>query len=392
MKKLILIVLVLILSGCSLNNGNNEIKKDEIDVSKYEKKYNSRSDLIELEDGILFDFSFVKKAMNYQSHYLLNYQDGIAKIMNSDDENGCNANNINKCTGSFESNFAYPFIFEDKFYYVNSQTDSDNGRRVEYLSRCDLDGTNRENVIDLKPLNDNDMFDYFRSYNMHRGKFYVVGGNFIHIYDLTLKNTNVIEYELSDIITGIYFYDDYAYVTTKKLFMDNELSQDLLKIDLDNGSSELIFEDRHIYFVDETNTLTSETNGDKVSIVLINHETKGQKVLFDEILIQTESSEVCEIKSVYFNVFKEGNAYIITKYEYTIDENEELFDDNGVMTIINMYDEQGMLLNEYTFDGEIVNMGVVDNQYYGIMNDKLYCLDLSDESSELVEILQEYEK
>ena len=174
--------------------------------------------------------------------------------------------------------------------------------------------------------------------------------------------------------------------------MDHFNTQDLFEIDLDTFLPELLYEDRPIYFVDETNILTTKTTGDKASVVLINHETKEQKVLFEEIIIQTESDDICSFISVAFKVFKDDSIYIITKHENTIDENYDLFDDNCVMTLINMYDKQGKSLNEYYFDGEISNIGVVDNQYYGIMDDKLYSLDLADETSALVEILGEYEK
>ena len=57
-KKLIFRVLFLILSGCSTNNDK---EKEEIDLSKYEMKYNTDSNIIKLEDVILFDFSCSKK-------------------------------------------------------------------------------------------------------------------------------------------------------------------------------------------------------------------------------------------------------------------------------------------------------------------------------------------
>ena len=390
MKKLIFIVLVLILSGCSTNN---EKEKAEIDLSKYEMKYNTDSSIIELEDGILFDFSSSKKKFNMFSHYLVKYQDGIATIVNNDDENGCNEDNLEKCTGSFiGGGFGYSFVFEDKLYYVNSQPIDINFRYSNYLSRCDLDGTNRENVLNLEFLKDMHDTDENISFNMHKGMFYITYKNMIRSYDLTSENLSEMDYEIDDRIQRIYFYDNYAYVITKEYNMDHLDTEDLFKIDLDTFVPELIYEDRHIYFVDETNILTTETNGDKVSVVLINHETKEQKVLFEEIIIQTESDDICSFISVAFKVFKDDSIYIITKHENTIDENYDLFDDNCVMTLINMYDKQGKSLNEYYFDGEISNIGVVDNQYYGIMDDKLYSLDLADETSALVEILGEYEK
>ncbi len=390
MKIYLVIILALLLTGCS--NVKDEINTEELnkDLLAYEMEYNTHlymdRKILATSEGPLFDIGL----NNTYNHYFMQYINGEATIMNSDPNNGCNFGKIEKCTSYFDGElFSDFFYLNDMIYYVDFQGDA------FYLSRCELDGTNRENIMkyDFENPSDNGVIATGIAYgsptfSIHQGVFYVTEMDKIYMYNLIDGETNIIECETDLNITKIYLYDDIAY-----LVIGDYDETRLLKVELNTYEQEVMYEDlqgNSIVFVDENNIIFFETIGNHIDVILQNHDTKEKVVLFDltiNDITVNDGEQIDWMVMPSINVLKEQDKYMLHVYDHNSENSTgSIFGPQG-LSFINVYDEQGKPLKQISFDGISFELGVIDGIYYITIDDKGYCLDLNSDSDELVEMI-----
>ena len=381
MKKIMVIVLSLLLMGCSGSGEGIENEKVNEDLNievfgegiKYNVLRNSFStmrSMVELDDGIILNLEHEDEATSKQGHYFMYYENGESTIMNSVPSNGCDFDNIEKCTSYFEyegglfDDFMY---YNNQIYYVNLQFDSSNDASKYYLSRCEIDGTNRERVIELDIMMTSGPAPTF---SLHKDKFYVTDKKKLYIYNLANDQNEIIEFEQIGTISKTFLYEDIAYIEADNYKYDDgtRVKNALIKMDLNTFEQEVMYENIPMYFFDETNFISVDKNGEEVKTYLQNHETGDKVILMDGYATYR---------------LKENGKYILGGTEPK----------SG--SFVRVFDEQGNLLKETMFEDGHTGHGVVDGKYYiTIKNRELgkhewFYLDINSESDELVQIIFE---
>ena len=373
MNKLLVIVIILMLTGCSNNKGIldenkinvEEVNKDEleneIEYNMLRNSFSSMRNIIQVEDGIMFSLQHKNEETCMQGSYFLYYENGESTLMNSVASNGCDFGSEDQCTSYYNSGFMEDFFyFNDKIYYIFVTHNNTNDSSETYLMRCDIDGTNKQNVVNLKIPEVGQRTT--PGYSIHKGKLYVTVDNKLAIYNLIDGEIKIIEYDKSSNVTAIYLYDDIAYVNVKNYKDENEkrLNEALIKIDLNTYDQEVMYENIPMYFVDETNFISVDKHDDEVKTYLQNHET-GEKVILTDSYVTYR--------------LKENGKYILGH-------------DDETGSFVRVFDEQGNLLKETLFEDGHTGMGVIDGKYYmrKSSTEDYYYLDLNSESDELVKL------
>ena len=117
-----------------------------------------------------------------------------------------------------------------------------------------------------------------------------------------------------------------------------------------------------MYFVDETNFISVDKNGEEVKTYLQNHET-GEKVILTDWYATYR--------------LKENGKYILGDY------------DPKRGSFIMIFDEQGNLLKETMFEDGHTGMGVIDGKYYLSLENGYHYFDINNESNEFVKVVFE---
>ena len=370
MRIFLFVILSSLLMGCSDDSSSSEgnLNKEIVNIEEFKQeiKYNELHNsfagmkgVVEAGDGAIFKIKYDDKTGS-SGHYFMYYDDGESTILNSSASNGCDIENIEKCTSYFPNIFFETFMYYDsQIYYVSEGLDTSNDSMRYYLSRCDIDGTNREKVLQIEIPEKEDRTS--PGYSLHKGKLYVTCDNKLYIYNLNDEKNKVIEYDKSSNVTAIYLYDDIAYVNVEnyKDDDDNRLKEALIKMDLNTYEQEIMYENVPIYFVDETNLISVDKNEDEVTTYLQNHET-GEKVIL------TDGYATYRLK--------ENGKYILGKYHPK----------NG--SFIMTFDEQGNLLKEVVFDDSYVGHAVIDGKFYLSLENGYHYFDINNESNEFVKL------
>ena len=370
MKIMFIIIMMLLLSGCSDDNKQktNQVNINELDneiqYNVFQTNWAYMKNLIQVEDGMIFIIDHDDNDTRVQGQYLMYYENGESTIINNDINNGCDFDNVEKCTSYFNGFKENYFYFDKDIYYVEERHLNNNENDNYVLCKSEIDGTNRQDVVQFEIPK---QASRIAGFSIHKGKLYATYDNNLVIYNLITNDIKIIEFGSASFVKKIYLYNDIAYVEIAQyLNNDGERIKDaIIKLDLITFELEVMYENVPLYFIDETNLISFDENEEEVNTYLQNHET-GEKVILTDGYVTYR--------------LKENGKYVLGHYDK---END--------MSSITVFDEQGNLLKETKFEDNHTAMGVIDGKYYMTkenFNKKntYYYLDLNSESDELVKL------
>ncbi|HLV49790.1 MAG TPA: hypothetical protein VKY25_02555 [Erysipelothrix sp.] len=202
MKKTMLCLLIVLMSGCSLgrqesddNVINDSIWGYDFNEDEYFGAFSSMKSMTISNSGIYYKMSVSDgEGLDHETGSLIGYLphgSDQATIVNANVSTSCSSNNPKGCTSYFKTGFRNLKFYNNKLYVTIEEFDDNSFTKSMVLVEMDLDGNNRKTVAVLAEKVPS-------SYNFtmlyHRGKIYYSFGESAQIlYQLDMQNWEISE-------------------------------------------------------------------------------------------------------------------------------------------------------------------------------------------------------
>lgn len=344
MKKIVLILSILLMCGCS------STKPVDPTSYNYEAKYTTITHsleralvLSESENGVymLLDKGGGNGVVNLLGHY--DFDSKETTILNNDPSNGCTNKDYQKCSGFLEGYSGRLHYYNNKLYAARSGTDDDSGASIDELYEMSLDGTDAKKVFTFKSEGrKQDISYHVMGTVFHKGYIYYTfdgkGVKRVHMETWKEENfTTVLDRAENN---RLFFIGD-------KVYSETEVYEDeagtihekvLLEIDVEADKATVLLENQPVYVIGKEVAISyEETSEDQKGYAFLNlstlekkpfSELKNCQVYMDEEHIILQSS-----------VFDEEHVYGLYLYDY----NGTLLDTLPINDDFKLYFGQGFV-------------------------------------------------
>lgn len=380
-KAIILILSIIFLVGCNqqVDNGNDSADNDFIytnhgaaDYGLHQTSGTNLRTIEPIEKGVYYWVSIFEDSLDSSSKnmtYVLsfyNFKTGKSSIINSNTSEVCSYKNPVNCSSYFRTSNedhvvavgSYLRYYQDKLYFIGKRHDLETEIYEIYLYQMDLDGTNRQKVLEIPPETfiqpENYLFGGGGSQIFvihHDNLYYSYGYNGIYKVDLnTLSQENIAPQLAYSKIGSFMFLEDDMYVNVLNYVNEHHEIEPRVyfKIDLKTNESERVNLDSttdNAYFFKNQRIEAKERQAGVFEFVLVYNETEVK--LTDAIIRPMKTSE----GYLLFNIF---------------------YDLVGSDAKLILIDEKGLRLDEESFDNKynfIFEQGVIGDYYYTYLVD-----------------------
>lgn len=353
---LVLFIIVMLLTGCSVNDQADDIDNIDFNVSDT-LKFNSNgpkggfSEIFPIdgyENNYYYKIYIDEKKMDTPNGYVL-YRliDGEPTIINDDVSTVCNFQTFEKCSGFLGSN-SVSFFYNDKFYIVSDEIEPSSDIRKTTIYEAN---SNLGNVKEIYGFNSIVLYDVEytpTTYYFHDHQMIIMHSNKIVSLDLNTKQEEVL-FDQEQV--NIYFstiHDDTLYFQAFDYLDDSQalVKHINLSINLANGELRDAFYNLNEY-------------GNTPNIILVTDDY----VLFyisenDNYLLKSyeiESGEVYDIDKfgyLSYNEYFDKNSFIISQVP-----NDEGLDDTMLYSFTGEKIDSFKKSNESFLGGILTNDG-----------------------------------